>query len=916
MTDGAADDVTAAEGGVGLARARHRAALERDAETAAARRALDDLLGQGLDSTQRMPRGGLLAFTGEPGTGKTTMLAEIRRLAGEGGCTVMSARGGEQEQSLAFHTVRQLLQPVLASCPPEERRELLGDWYGIVGPCVGLCPVQEGAGPDPQGAQDGLDWVVTHLAVQHGPLALFVDDAHWSDPESLSWLAAFAARIEELPVLLVLAYRADDLPPEMAAIDRLAGRQKLRPIPLAPLSPTAVSALVEDALGTTADDAFCREVWSVTGGNPFAAVELTATVREQGLSPVRENAARLRHLAATTAEHGVAERLNRMGNAAVRLAWAIAVLGTEATPNLAASVAALPSAEADDAVGLLRGERLLKVNGTLEFTHPLIGEAVYRAIPAAMRVALHGKAAWELVEAGRGPTAAARHLLETHPEGDPWVVEQLRQAAREYLRTAAPDAARRSLVRALREPPPDRLRATVLYELGRPAMLHDPAAAVNHLQAALAEPAQTPELHEGIIIRLARALAYGDRLSEALRLLEEEAARAPRSQVLLRLQAEQFMMAAFSSREQNDPARSRRLAQLAQRLTGRDATERYLYGLRAWDAMVRGEPAEVAVQFAEKALARGMNWTDEHWGFEVPALTALTFLHCDRPDRAEELCADGVAQFEAQGWRGAPLAFGYTCLAYIRFRRGLLPDAEDFARAGLRLAERVGPTAPVHWYAVGTLIEILLARGQARTAEELAGANRFCEPFPSAVTLPDARTVRGQLLLARGMAKEAADSLTEAGQRLDDSGMHNPGWCPWLPQLALACRGTDPQQAEELAQRAIKRAVRFGAASAVGRALHAAGRVAEGRESISRLRRAVSQLEESPAAYDLACARVDLGAALRRAGRPQEAAEHLYRGIEGAVACGADATAAQARDELAAAGLRPRRLGPDRVRDR
>lgn len=47
---------------------------------------------------------------------------------------------------------------------------------------------------------------------------------------------------------------------------------------------------------------------------------------------------------------------------------------------------------------------------------------------------------------------------------------------------------------------------------------------------------------------------------------------------------------------------------------------------------------------------------------------------------------------------------------------------------------------------------------------------------------------------------------------------------------------------------------------------------------------------------------------LRREARIHEAAEQLYRGLETAVHCGADALAERARDELAAAGLRPRRL--------
>ncbi|OEJ30726.1 hypothetical protein [Streptomyces subrutilus] len=50
------------------------------------------------------------------------------------------------------------------------------------------------------------------------------------------------------------------------------------------------------------------------------------------------------------------------------------------------------------------------------------------------------------------------------------------------------------------------------------------------------------------------------------------------------------------------PARSRRLARLADRLTGRDLTERYLIGLRAWDACLRGEPLQVVLHHAGRVL--------------------------------------------------------------------------------------------------------------------------------------------------------------------------------------------------------------------------------------------------------------------------------------------------------------------------
>ncbi|MFF1808211.1 ATP-binding protein [Streptomyces sp. NPDC058251] len=841
-----------------------RTLFERESELAAADEALSELAGaRGSSGEPERPRGALLAFAGRAGIGKTTLLAEVRRRAAAEGCTVLSARGGDQEQRVAFHVARQLLQPQLAGAPEAEVRARLGSWYAIVGPALGLCAAAEGAPPDQQGLRDGLDWVLTHLAVRRAPMVLVLDDAHWADPESLSWLAAFAPRAEELPLLLVVAYRPDELPGHAVAFRGLPGRAGQRPIDLEPLSAAAVARLVREDLGTQADDAFCRECWAVTAGNPFEAVELTAKVRDRGLTPTEAGAHLLRDLAAAVKGSGLVARLERLGTSTVRFAWACAVLGTEIPPPLAAAVAGLGSEEAADAADALRGARILTGADTLEFVHPLIATAVYRAIPAA---------------------------------------------ARETLRAGAPDAARRYLARALREPPPFEDRAAVLYELGCASLLTEPATTVNHLRAALEEPITDPELRHHIVYRLSQVLAHSDRLAEASETLAREIRVTGDARVRLRMQSEQFMWDAFRADEPDSPARSRRLTRLADRLTGRDLTERYVIGLRAWDATLRGEPASVALHHAERALAGGLGWAEADRGFEVPVLVALTFMYADRPGRTEELFAAGIADFESQGWHGAHLSFGYTLLAYVRYRRGRLAEAEDFVRAGLRLAERVGPGTPVHWYAVGVLIEVLLARGRVTEAARTAEDHAFGAPFPAAVTFPDVQTVHGELLLARGLTKDAAAELASAGRRLDPRGMRNPAWCPWQLHLARAESHDAPDRAVTTALEAVHRARQYGTPSAIGQALRTAAEVSCGPARVRYLEESVGHLERSPAAYELACALVALGTELRRAGRPKEAAEHLYRGLDAAVQCGADGLVDEARAELAAAGLRPRRL--------
>ncbi|MFI0239976.1 ATP-binding protein [Streptomyces sp. NPDC016845] len=888
-----------------------RPLLERESELAVVDEALDELAGlrpAGVEPPER-PHGALLAVAAPAGLGKTSLLAEVRRRAAAKGCTVLYARGGDQEQGVAFYVARQLVQPQLAGVPEAELRSRLGSWYAIVGPALGLCAAADGAPPDPQGLRDGLDWVLTHLAVDRAPMVLVLDDAHWADPESLSWLAAFAPRAEELPLLLVVAYRPEELPDHAEALRGLPDRAGRRPLGLEPLSAPAIAHMVRESVGAHADDAFCRECWAVTAGNPFVAVELTAKVHDRGLAPTENAAHLLRDLAAAVKGSGLIARLERLGTSTVRFAWACAVLGTEIGPELAAGVAGLGAEEATDAADRLRTARILTGVDTLEFVHPLIATAVYRAIPSGIRVALHGQAAWTLVDAGLGPAAAARHLLETHPDGDGWVVKELRSAARETVRAGAPDAARRYLARALREPPPFEDRAVVLYELGSASLLTEPATTVNHLRAALEEPISDPALRQGIVYRLSQVLAHSDRLAEASEILARETRHTTDPRVRLRLQADQFMWDAFRADEPDSPARSRRLARLADRLTGRDLTERYIIGLRTWDATLRGEPAATVVRHAERALAGGLRWAaEDDRGFEVPVLVALSFLYADRPGRTEELFVEGIADFEHAGWRGGHLSFAYTLLGYVRHRRGRLAEADDFARAGLRLAERVGPGTPAHWYAVGTLIEVLLARGRVQEARTVAETYSFGQPFPAAVVFPDAQTVYGELLLALGRTKDAAMELAAAGRRLDPRGMRNPAWCPWQLHLARAEAHDAPARALATAHDAVERARHFGAPSAIGQALRAAAEVSTGAARGKLLEESVAHLERSPAGYELACSLVALGAEQRRAGRSADAADQLYRGLEAAATCGADGLAERARDELAAAGLRPRPL--------
>ncbi len=90
-------------------------------------------------------------------------------------------------------------------------------------------------------------------------------------------------------------------------------------------------------------------------------------------------------------------------------------------------------------------------------------------------------------------------------------------------------------------------------------------------------------------------------------------------------------------------------------------------------------------------------------------------------------------------------------------------------------------------------------------------------------------------------------------------------------------------------------------------ALIAKAATAQRPEAHALLRAAVDLLEPLSARLELGCAHVELGSVLRRDGKRLEAQDHLRRGLELAHRAGAAPLAARARDELVAAGGRPRR---------
>jgi DNA-binding CsgD family transcriptional regulator len=870
------------------------ALVERERELTAIDSMVDDL-GHG--------EGGGLLVHGHAGIGKSALIAAAVVRARAAGLRVLSACGGELEQSYAFGVVRQLYDPLVRSGVRSRRADLLSGTARFAAPVFGLpVPAASPSPPDPQeSALLGLFWLTSDLAHQQ-PMLIALDDFQWADRASVAWLVFTLRRLAGLPVAVICAARTA----EGIAFDQLAPEGgHVEVVTLAPLSDDGVRAVVGEHFPSSPDEAFCRAVIEATAGNPMLVHEVVRAAADGGREPTGLQAADAVRVPSEQLTRLVEARLSRLPADAVALARGAAVLGGGAELRHAAALAGLELDLAADAADKLRAGDVLARGSRLSFAHPLVRDIVERSIPSGRRAAAHARAA-RLLDGEQGSTeSVAAHLLHSEPAGDPWADGRLRAAGGAALVRGAPESAITLLRRALREGCPD-ARVELLVALGGAEALVRDEEAVKHLRAA-AELASEPRQRLEIVLALAGyMLSTGDYLLDAYVTLEQSIPEAMAVDRDLGLRMEATL--ACSGRVV--PSWAVRVAERMREYEDVEFSadtpgERAMLACQAAEAAALGTGVARAADRARRALTGGALLTDQAGASPIFLVACVALTHSDRYAEARAALDDALADAQA---RGSAIAFALVSAwrAEAAYRAGDLLAAGADAQSALAVGAERGPLVsdPL---AVAWLVHVLLEQGRPDDAS--AALERYEGPHLPPLWHAVLLDARARVQMQRRDYAAAAEAFVRAGELQLSCAVPGPQFIAWRTGAvrALAALG-DMARASELADEALAGARRAEAPRATGSALRAKALVASEPERLELLREAVAVLESSEARLEQAQAQCELGTALRHARSSKAAREPLRAALDLAVRCGATALIEHALAELRAAGGRPRRI--------
>jgi DNA-binding NarL/FixJ family response regulator len=376
-------------------------------------------------------RGRAVWVEGEPGIGKSALLAAGLSGAAASGCLVLWAAADE---SLSRFPLWVLLDAVRGTADPRwEQVTVLLRGTGV-----------PSSGDAVHAAAERFVLLVERQCAAT-PVLLVVDDLQWADEVSLSVWGRLRRLVSQVPLLLVAACRPVPQRPEVLALRRAVGPPDGVVLRLDPLDHGGVAELTARLAGAPAGPRL-RAAVGQASGNPLYLHEMVeALVREERLH-VADGVAELRGpLALHSLAAAIGARLDFLSERARSVLRLAALLGPEPTVADLAVVAGRSAVELagvmDEAVA---AGVLAATADRMAFRHGLIRAALYEQTPPAVRVALHREAARALAEAGAAPEVVAEQLLAGGHEASGtagWAVDWLAGGAAEALVSRAPQAA-------------------------------------------------------------------------------------------------------------------------------------------------------------------------------------------------------------------------------------------------------------------------------------------------------------------------------------------------------------------------------------------------------------------------------------------------------------------------------------------
>ncbi|MBB4912258.1 DNA-binding CsgD family transcriptional regulator/Flp pilus assembly protein TadD [Actinophytocola algeriensis] len=865
--------------------------LERDREL--------ERIAVALDSATR-GEGRIVVIEGTAGIGKTRLVGTCRAMAKQRGFGRLQAIGDALESAMPWGVVRQMVERSVTRYQGEVREAILA------GPSGAALAALDGAAADPSEAElartlHALWWVAVDLSATR-PLLITVDDTHWSDLPSLQFLVYLSRRISDLPIALVVATRppAENSGPLAQLSDsRHAERMLPRPLTREALSELAASRGVRPAADVV------TALYDASGGNPFLATVLLDELETLEL-PLDHaaTAVRIGGLGPSTVFRAA---LGRLPADAVRLAGAAAVLGPGGDPWLTGAVADVGVADLPPAVEALVAAHVLADDAEhLRFLHPVVREAVLADLGPMSRAALHARAATEL-SAGRAPAdRIAAHLMHA-PRGTlPDAVDVLRHAAAALLAAGDGATAATHLERAVSECPDD---AGLRAEWGR-ALLRTGNAreARNQLRAAAAG---LPDAE--LVAAAASATAIVDGPQVAIEELTQAIAARPagaREAGRMHLEARLAVIRSFLP-EQRKVA-SAHLRGYAT-LPGITPDERTLLGLLAQMGRYEVWPAEEVAATARRALAGGAYFDDATGSIDAMVAWLVALVALIAADGFDDARREIDRAKQRVRLHGSPVEFAMVCNPAIimHWQLGNLAFVEAEAEGVLAAVSEEDPVAQVialratatHFGAY-----CALERGDVDGAATLlARFDAEHSDVPRMLPTIWLHEPRASVALARGNPELARAEAFEQRDQLHAIGVDPPTMSWRSPAVQALLLLGEQREARTLAGELVAVARKWNTPTDVGPALRVLAH-AEPDGRLALLTEAVAVLETSRARLHLARALVDLGEALRVAGRRSEARDPLHRGIDLATECGSIALRTRAVAALESLGDRPRKL--------